>query len=92
MDIVLDENDKKTLFKYKTYDEFTAERLKLSHDHTLKLWYSLPDGLPDAKDEMMPKYTRREQRTALRKAKFLYLYSKVLKRTCLKKRVYEKGE
>ncbi|CAF4004367.1 unnamed protein product [Rotaria sp. Silwood2] len=40
------DSDSDIPFEFKTYEEFKSERLKLNHENTLKLWYSLPSGLP----------------------------------------------
>jgi hypothetical protein len=92
MEISLNANDKDILFEFNTYEEFTKERLKLNHENTLKLWYSLPADLSNIDDGLIKRRTPRQQRAIFRKVKILYVYSKLLKRTCLKKKIYSKGE
>jgi hypothetical protein len=92
MEISLNDNDKDSLFEFQTYEEFTKERLKLNYENTLKLWYSLPAGLPNVDDGLVQRRTPRQQRKIFRKLKVLYVYSKLFKRTCLKNKIYAKGE
>ena len=92
MEIPLTDNDKHIFFEFSTYEEFTKERLKLNHDNTLKLWYSLPTDLSNIDDGLIQRRTPGKQRAIFRKLKVLYVYSKLLKRTCLKKKIYSKGE
>jgi hypothetical protein len=92
MEFSLNANDKDILFEFDTYEEFTKERLKLNYENTLKLWYSLPAGLPNMDDGFVQRRTPRQQRKTFRKIKLLYLYSKFFKRTCLKKKIYSRGE
>ena len=92
MEIPLGDADKTSFFEFPTYEEFSKERQKLNFEHTLKLWYSLPAGLPDAVEGYLYRYTPQQQRTAFRKIKIYYLYTKVFKRTCIRKKVYSKGK
>ena len=92
MEVSANIEDKDILFEFKSYEEFTKERLKLNYENTLKLWYSLPAGLPNIDDGLVQRRTPRQQRKIFRKIKVLYLYSKLFKRTCLKKKIYSKGE
>jgi hypothetical protein len=92
MEVPLNANDKDILFEFNTYEEFTKERLKLNYENTLKLWYSLPADLPNIDDGPVQRRTRRQQRAIFRKTKLLYIYSKLFKRTCLKKKIYSRGE
>lgn len=92
MEIPLTDNDKHIFFEFNTYEEFTKERLKLNHENTLKLWYSLPTDLSNINDGLIKRRTPRQQRAMFRKLKVLYVYSKLLKRTCFKKKIYSRGE
>ena len=92
MEIPLSENDKNIIFEFNTYEEFTKERLKLNHDNTLKLWYALPTDLSNIDDVILQRRTPREQQKIFRKIKLLYVYSKLLKKTCFKKKIYARGE
>jgi len=92
MEISLNANDKDILFEFNTYEEFTKERLKLNYENTLKLWYSLPADLSNIDDGLIQRRTPRQQRKIFRKVKVLYVYSKLLKRTSLKKKIYSRGE
>ena len=92
MEVSLNTNDKDSLFEFRTYEEFTKERLKLNYENTLKLWYSLPAGLPNVDDGLVQRRTPRQQRRIFRKLKLLYVYSKLCKRTCLKHKIYARGE
>ena len=92
MEISLNAHDKDILFEFNTYEEFTKERLKLNYENTLKLWYSLPTDLSNIDDRLIQRCTPRQQRKTFRKVKVLYLYSKLLKRTCFKKKIYSRGE
>jgi hypothetical protein len=92
MEVSLNANDKDILFEFNTYEEFTKERLKLSYENTLKLWYSLPAGLPNIDGGPAQRRTPRQQRKIFRKIKLFYFYSKLFKRSCLKKKMYSKGE
>lgn len=85
-----DENN--DFFEFSTYEEFTKERLKLNNERTLKLWYTLPSDLSNLGDRFLQRRTVRQQKAILRRVKLLYLYSKLFKRTCIKKRIYSKGE
>ena len=90
MEVTVD--DKDTFFEYDTYEEFTAERLKLNYEHTLKIWYALPAGLPNLNDGPLQRRTRSEQRAIFRKVKVYYVYSKIFKHSCLRKKIYVRGE
>ena len=92
MEISLNNDDKNALFEFQNYEEFTKERLKLNYENTLKLWYSLPASLPNDSDGLVPRRTRGQQRKIFRKVKLLYVYSRLLHRTCFKKRIYFRGK
>ena len=92
MEISLNNNDKNALFEFKNYEEFTKERLKLNYENTLKLWYSLPASLPNDNDGLVPRRTCRQQRKISRKMKLLNMYTRLLRRTCFKKRIYFRGK
>ena len=78
-------------FEYKTYEEFRTERLKLNYDSTLKLWFSLPNGLPSIDNKLVRRQTVKQQRKRLRKMKFFAFYCALLKNTFLKKKIHSKG-
>jgi hypothetical protein len=85
----MDDND--VLFEYKTYEEFRSARLKLNHENTLKLWYSLPADLKNIDNKLFRRHTHRQQRARVRKLKFFAFYSSILKNTFLKKQIRSKG-
>ena len=68
----MDNTDVETYFEYKTYEEFRKERLKLNYDNTLKLWYSLPNGLPAMDNTLVRRQTPKQQRARVRNMKFLH--------------------
>ena len=68
------------LFAFKTYEEFKNERLKLNYESTLKLWYSLPSGLPRIENRRIREYTSRQQRVRMGKVSFFAVYCMLLKR------------
>lgn len=80
-----------TYFEYSTYDEFRKERLLLNHDNTLKLWYSLPNGLPTSDANLVRRQTIKQQRARIRNMKFFAFYCTLLKRTFLRKKIQAKG-
>jgi len=80
-----------TFFEFKTYEEFRTERLKLNYDSTLKLWYSLPNGLPTTDNQLVRRQTPKQQRTRVRNMKFYAFYCTLLKKTFLRKRIQKKG-
>lgn len=84
-------DDGDILFDFNTYEEFKTERLKLNYESTLKLWYSLPSGLPSIDNQRVKGHTPRQQRVRMRKAKIFVVYYKLLKRTFLKKKIRSKG-
>lgn len=92
MKLSLTEDDKHVFFEFSTYEEFTKERLKLNHENTLEHWYSLPTDLSNIDETFIQRHAPRQQRAIFRKLKVLYVYSKLLKRTCLKKKIYSKSE
>lgn len=92
MEVSLNPNDNNIFFEFNTYEEFTKERLKLNYEQTLKLWYSRPADLSNIDNQFIRRRTPRQQRAVLRKVKLFYFYSKLLKRTCIKKKLYSKGE
>ena len=80
------------LFDYQSYEEFRRERVKLNHENTLKLWYSLPSNLTNIENKLFKPQTLRQQRKRSRKFQFFAIYSAILKKTCLKNRIRSKGE
>jgi len=84
-------DDGDILFDFNTYEEFKNERLKLNYESTLKLWYSLPSGLPTIDNRRVRGYTRRQQRIRLGKVELFVVYYILLKRTFLKKKIRSKG-
>ncbi|CAF0822390.1 unnamed protein product [Rotaria sordida] len=78
-------------FEFETYEEFRKERLKLNYDSTLKLWYSLPNGLPTLDNNLVRRQTIKQQRARLRKMKFFAFYCTLFKKTFLKKKIQSKG-
>ncbi|CAF2505309.1 unnamed protein product [Rotaria sp. Silwood2] len=89
--VLMDNLDTDTYFEFKTYEEFRKERLKLNYDSTLKLWYSLPTGLPTTDNNLVRRQTPKQQRARLRKMKFFAFYCALLKKTFLKKKIHSKG-
>lgn len=81
-----------TYFEYKTYEEFRRERLKLNYDSTLKLWYSLPNGLPTADNQLVRRQTSTQQRARVRYMKFFAVYSTLLKKTFFRKKIQAQGK
>ena len=79
------------LFVFKTYEEFKNERLKLNYESTLKLWYSLPSGLPSIEDQRVRGYTSRQQYARMGKVSLFAVYGTLLRRTFLKKKIDSKG-
>ena len=84
--------DKDVLFQYKTYEEFREERLKLNYDSTLKLWYSLPSGLPTIDNKLVRRQTPKQQRARVRNMKFFAFYCSLLNKTFLKKKIHSEGK
>jgi hypothetical protein len=87
----MDNLETDTYFEYKTYEEFRKERLKLNYDSTLKLWYSLPQGLPSADNQLVRRQTPKQQRARVRRMKFYAFYCTLLKKTFLRKKIQSKG-
>lgn len=87
----MDRSDADNLFEYPTYEEFRHERLQLNHDSTLKLWYSLPPGLPALNNQLVRRQTPKQQRARVRSFKFFAFYCTLLKKTFLKKTIHSKG-
>ncbi|CAF1019301.1 unnamed protein product [Rotaria sp. Silwood1] len=58
---------------------------------TLKLWYSLPNGLPATDNNLVRRQTPKQQRARLRKMKFFAFYCTLFKKTFLKKKIHSKG-
>jgi len=79
-------------FDFKTYEEFRKERLKLNYDSTLKLWYSLPNGLPTIDNKLVRRQTPKQQRARVRNMKFFAFYYTLLKKTFLRKKIQSKGK
>lgn len=88
----MDNSTTDTFFEYSTYEEFRTERLKLNYDSTLKLWYSLPPGLPSHDNQLVRRQTTKQQRSRLRKMKFFAFYCALLKKTFLRKKIQAKGK
>ena len=86
------DDDGNTLFDFDTYEEFRNERLKLNYENTLKIWYSLPSGLPGTDNERVREHTTRQQRIRKGKAKLFVLYYILFNRTFLRNRVHAKGK
>ncbi|CAF0943955.1 unnamed protein product [Adineta steineri] len=84
-------DDGNILFDFSTYEEFRTERLKINYENTLKLWYSLPSGLPTVDNRRVRRYSHREQRARKKKVMRFCAYYVLLKRTPYKKKVYAKG-
>lgn len=87
----MDNSQTDTFFQYSTYEEFRRERLILNHESTLKLWHSLPNGLPSSDDSIVRRQTPKEQRKRIRKMKFFAVYCTLLKKTFLRKKIQSKG-
>jgi hypothetical protein len=85
-------DDKDVLFEYTTYEEFRSSRLKLNHENTLKLWYSLSSNLSNIDNKLFRQQTLQQQRTRARNFKFFAFYSSILKKTCLKEKIRSKGK
>jgi hypothetical protein len=81
-----------TYFEYSTYEEFQSERLKLNYENTLKLWHSLPSGLPNADNKFIRRQTIKQQKARIRKMKFFAFYCSLLGKTCLKAKIHSKGK
>ena len=88
----MDNIDADTYFEFKTYEEFRRERLKLNHESTLKLWYSLPNGLPTIDNQLFRRQTPRQQRARIRNLKFFAFYCTLLKKTFLRNKIQSKGK
>lgn len=88
----MDNMDTDTYFEYKTYEEFRKERLKLNYDSTLKLWYSLPNGLPTTDNQLVRRQTPKQQNKRVRNMKFFALYCTLFKNTFLRKKIQSKGK
>ena len=76
---------------FNSYEEFKNERSKLNYENTLKIWYSLPSGLPNMDNPRVTRHTSRQQRIRKGKAKLFIVYYILFKRTFLKKRIRSKG-
>jgi len=87
----MDNSTTDTYFEYQTYEEYRKERLQLNYDSTLKLWYSLPTGLPTVDNKLVRRQTIKQQRSRLRKLKFFAFYCALLKKTFLRKKIQAKG-
>lgn len=87
----MDNTQTDMFFQYSIYEEFRRERLILNHDSTLKLWYSLPNGLPSSDNPIVRRQTSKEQRKRIRKMKFFAFYCTLLKKTFLRKKIQSKG-
>ncbi len=88
----MDNLDTDTYFQYSTYEEFRKERLKLNYDSTLKLWYSLPQGLPSIDNQLVRRQTPKQQRARVRNMKFFAFYCTLFKKTFLRKKIQSKGK
>ena len=78
-------NDNDVLFEFNNYEEFRSSRLKLNHESTLKLWYSLPSDLRDIQNKLFRQQTLRQQRSRARNLKFFAFYSSFLKKNISQK-------
>ncbi|CAF1083090.1 unnamed protein product, partial [Adineta ricciae] len=87
----MDNTNDEVYFEYDTYEEFRQERLKLNYNSTLKLWYSLPNGLPTIDNQLVRRQTTRQQRARVRNMKFFAFYCTLLKKTFLRKKIQSKG-
>lgn len=90
--ISIDQNDDDALFEFQNYDDFRRERIKLNHDNTLKLWYSLPTNLTNIDNKLFRQQTLRQQRKRFRNFKFFAVCSMILKRTFLKNKIRSRGK
>ncbi|CAF1423246.1 unnamed protein product [Rotaria sp. Silwood1] len=86
-----DGSDSDIPFEFKTYEEFKSERLKLNHENTLKLWYSLPSGLPTTNNPLIKRYTLHQQQTRIKNIRSFISYANVFRRTFRKKKIRSKG-
>jgi hypothetical protein len=84
-------NDGDILFDFSTYEDFKNERLKINYESSLKVWYSLPSGLPSIDNQRVRGYTSRQQRLRMGKVSLFVVYCILFKRTFLRKRIYSKG-
>lgn len=84
--------DDNVYFEYPDYEEFRRERLQLNHESTLKLWYSLPAGLPSLDNQLVRRQTPQQQRSRVRSMKFFAFYCTLFKNTFLKQKIHSKGK
>ena len=78
-------------FEYPTFEEFRTARLKLNHENTLKLWYSLPNDLSSLDVELVQRHTRKQQRTRMLRMKFFAFYCSLFGKTRWKAKIHSKG-
>ena len=91
-EIQIDVDHDDVLFEFPSYEDFRRERLKLNHESTLKLWYSLPANLTNIDNQLFRQQTLRQQKKRFRNFKLFAIYSMILKRTFLKNKVRSKGK
>ncbi|CAF1140949.1 unnamed protein product [Adineta ricciae] len=87
--MVTDDDD--VLFVFNTYEEFQQEREKLNYENTLRIWYSLPSGLPNIDNERIKRYTSLQQRKRMGKVSAFAIYCILFKKTSLRKKISAKG-
>lgn len=87
-----DLKDEDTVFEYKTYDEFRAERMKLNYENTLRLWYSLPTNLSSLDPKLAPRHTAKQQKAHLLRLKLFAFYCSLLSKSCVKGKIHAKGK
>jgi hypothetical protein len=92
MDNILTNNNNDAFFEFSTYEEFRKERLELNHDNTLRLWLSLPSGLPAIDNKLVRRQTPKQQRARVRNMKFFAFYCTLFKKTFLRKKIHSKGK
>ena len=92
IEIVNKHDAEDTFFEFQSYEDFHRERLKLNHENTLKLWYSLPTNLTNIDNTLFRQQTRRQQRKRFRNFKFFAVCSMFFKRTFLKNKIRSKGK
>ena len=86
------DDDDDVLFVYNTYEEFQQEREKLNYENTLRIWYSLPSGLPNIDNERIKRYTSLQQRKRVGKVSAFAIYCILFKKTSLRKKISAKGK
>jgi hypothetical protein len=79
------------MFAFNTYEKFRKERLQVNYENTLKLWDSLPSGLPNIDNRRVKGYTSRQQRMHMGKVSLYGVYCALFKRTFLKNKICSQG-